>query len=142
MILNHTYQRHITLIMSLEIIWSWSFINLCSPSAENKSSNLLDRSSNRYFSNENESWISLSLVNLTLELYPSLNKLISAKREKHIFIIKKTKDKKFSCFCSFFLNAALRFFLYKLLFLYENFDKFSYWNIYWISRFSLIILLP
>ena len=133
MILNHLYHRHITLIMSLEMIWSWSFINLCSPSAENKSSNLLVKTLYRYFSYENDFWISLSLVNLTLELYPSLNKLITAKRERQIFIITKTKNTKFSCFCCFFLNAETRFFLYKLLFLCEDFDKFIYWNIYWMS---------
>ena len=141
MILNLTYQRHITLIMSLEIIWSWSFINLCSPSAENKSSNLLDKLLYRYFSYENESWISLSLVNLTLELYPSLIKLINAKREKQIFMIKKTKGINFSCFCWFFLNVEILFLL-KSLFLNLDSDKFSYWNIYWISQFSLTILLP
>ena len=142
MILDHTYQRHITLIMSLEIIWSWSFINLCSPSAESKSSNLLERSVYRYFSYENESLISLSLINLNLELYPSLIKLMSPRREKQIFIIKNTKETKFSCFCCFFWNAKPRYFLKKLLFLYEDFDKFSYWNTYWIVQFSLTILLP
>ena len=142
MILDHSYQRHITLIMSLEIIWSWSFINLCSPSAENKSSNLLVKTLKRYFSYKNDSLISLNLVNLTLELCPSLTKLISAKREKQILIPKKTKVKKFSCFCWFFLNAEPRYFLQKLLFLYKDFDKFSYWNIYWISKFSLNTLLP
>ena len=142
MILDHTYQRHITLIMSLEIIWSWSFINLCSPSAENKSSNLLVKTLKRYFSYKYDSLISLNLINLTLELCPSLTKLIRAKREKQILILKKTIDKKFSCFCWFFLNAEPRYFLQKLLFLYEDFDKFSYWNIYWIRKFSLNILLP
>ena len=142
MILDHPYQRHITLIMSLEIIWSWSFINLRAPSAENKSSNLLDKSLYRYFSYENESLISLSLIILNLELYPSLTKLISARRVKQIFIIKNTKETKFSCFCCFFWNAKLRYFSKKLLFLYEDFDKFSYWNIYWIFQFSLTILLP
>ena len=125
MILDHPYQRHITLIMSLEIIWSWSFINLCSPSAENKSSNLLDKLLYRYFSYENESWISFSLVSLTLELYPSLTKLINAKREKQIFIIKKTKDTKFSCFCWSFLNTELWYFLIKFIFLNVDSDKFS-----------------
>ena len=142
MILNQTYQRHITLIMSLEIIWSWSFINLCSPSAENKSSNLLVKRLNLNFSYEYESCISLNLVNLTLELYPTFTKLISAKREKKIFIIKKTEDTKFSCSCCLFLNAETRYFLKKKLFLCEDFDKLSYWNIYWIRKSSLNSLLP
>ena len=142
MILGHTYQRHITLIMSLEIIWSWSFINLCSPSAENKLSNLFERSLYRYFSYENDSWISLSLVNLSLELCPSLTRLISAKRKKQIFIIKKTMDTKFSCFCCFFINKGPKYFLWEKLFLYKDFDKLSSWDFYWINQFSLTLLLP
>ena len=117
MIQDHPYQRHITLIMSLEIIWSWSFINLCSPSEDNKSSNLFVKTLNLYFSYKNESSISLNLVNLSLELYPSLIRLIIAKREKLIFIIKKINDTKLSCFCCLFRNTDPKYFLIKILFL-------------------------
>ena len=142
MIQNHPYQRHITLIMSLEIIWSWSFINLCSPSEENKSSNLFVKTLNLYFSYENESSISLNLFNLTLELWPSLNRLIIAKREKLIFIIKKINDTKLSCLSCLFINTVPEYFLWEILFLLKDFDKLSAWYLYWINQFSLSILLP
>ena len=47
------------------------------------------KSLNLDFSNKKDFSISLNLVNLTFELYPSFIKLIMAKEEKHTFRTKK-----------------------------------------------------